>query len=365
MSDFLGTISSSVRDPNRSLDLRVSFGAHGLSEDDLKRIQNVVGQFTGLTNPANVFLPQLDTGQRSAAVGSVSGVKPEGSTPASSAPAGETGKTNPAAWNQNSASWGDVRDGRNNAAAKFGDQGDSVSGMQQRLKALGYDLGQYGPNKDGVDGKWGVKTQAAYEQFKKDHGGGSSFALDMTKLDILSAGKIQPPQSGSPNGGQQGRGGDTSCPVPWISQADSRVPGHDNPSGGHWTACYRAVTTMADQAGVRLPGAVGGSMIGSNTAEGRGYLDTQLAQNRPVAARVDHNGKGHYVLINGSGTGPNGQRYYTYLDPGTLRPEIGNNPSRNRLYLDPSSGRLHRAGENEQGHAYEQSYNVTGFVRSA
>jgi len=37
---------------------------------------------------------------------------------------------------------------------------------QWLLVKLGYDLGNYGPDKDGVDGEWGMKSQAALEDFR-------------------------------------------------------------------------------------------------------------------------------------------------------------------------------------------------------
>jgi hypothetical protein len=47
------------------------------------------------------------------------------------------------------------------------DEGSSsaVKAMQQELVDSGYDLGKYGPNKDGIDGKFGNKTKLAYIDF--------------------------------------------------------------------------------------------------------------------------------------------------------------------------------------------------------
>lgn len=45
---------------------------------------------------------------------------------------------------------------------------DAVMNWQLKLKQLGYDLGNTGPNKDGIDGKWGgknSKTNAAYNDW--------------------------------------------------------------------------------------------------------------------------------------------------------------------------------------------------------
>jgi murein DD-endopeptidase MepM/ murein hydrolase activator NlpD len=42
-----------------------------------------------------------------------------------------------------------------------------VANLQKMLKSLGYDLGNYGPNKDGVDGIMGFYTQKALEAYKQ------------------------------------------------------------------------------------------------------------------------------------------------------------------------------------------------------
>jgi ribosomal protein L12E/L44/L45/RPP1/RPP2 len=42
---------------------------------------------------------------------------------------------------------------------------DAVMNWQLKLKQLGYDLGNSGPNKDGIDGVWGGKTKAAYNDW--------------------------------------------------------------------------------------------------------------------------------------------------------------------------------------------------------
>lgn len=41
-----------------------------------------------------------------------------------------------------------------------------VAELQKKLKNLNYDLGNFGPNKDGIDGKYGAMTSAAHLSFK-------------------------------------------------------------------------------------------------------------------------------------------------------------------------------------------------------
>lgn len=51
-----------------------------------------------------------------------------------------------------------------------GSKGEGVKEFQEILVNLGYDLGEYGLNKDGIDGKFGPKTKEAVKQFQKDQG---------------------------------------------------------------------------------------------------------------------------------------------------------------------------------------------------
>ena len=43
-----------------------------------------------------------------------------------------------------------------------------VEGLQRGMVEAGYDLGDFGPNDDGVDGDWGPATQAAWRQVCED-----------------------------------------------------------------------------------------------------------------------------------------------------------------------------------------------------
>lgn len=46
---------------------------------------------------------------------------------------------------------------------------ESVKNIQKELKDLGYDLGSYGVNKDGIDGSFGGRTKKAYTDWKKNN----------------------------------------------------------------------------------------------------------------------------------------------------------------------------------------------------
>ena len=49
----------------------------------------------------------------------------------------------------------------------MGARGPEVEALQQRLKQEGFDLGTFGPNKDGIDGQFGSKTKTALMQFQQ------------------------------------------------------------------------------------------------------------------------------------------------------------------------------------------------------
>ena len=60
-----------------------------------------------------------------------------------------------------------------------GDAGAYVTELQQDLVQLGYNLGKYGPEKNGVDGKFGAKTEDAVKAFQTDHDGPDGRALEI------------------------------------------------------------------------------------------------------------------------------------------------------------------------------------------
>ena len=62
---------------------------------------------------------------------------------------------------------------------------DQVTKVQQALKDLGYDLGEYGDNVDGVDGKFGDMTQAAIIAFQAAHNLEQTGIIDEATLAAL------------------------------------------------------------------------------------------------------------------------------------------------------------------------------------
>ena len=58
---------------------------------------------------------------------------------------------------------------------------DRVRAMQQKLKAAGYNLGKFGPEGDGVDGKWGKFTQRAYDSYMADKQAKQAVLKDPTR----------------------------------------------------------------------------------------------------------------------------------------------------------------------------------------
>ena len=56
---------------------------------------------------------------------------------------------------------------------------------QSALVMLGYDIGSFGPNKDGIDGEWGNSSKAGLVRFQSDNSLPTSGLRDnVTKLKL-------------------------------------------------------------------------------------------------------------------------------------------------------------------------------------
>jgi hypothetical protein len=84
-------------------------------------------------------------------------------------------------------------------------QKQNMIAIQQKLKSLGYDLGTYGPNKDGVDGNYGRRTLAAIKSFQTKNGVKSTgwvgtvtaplLGVDPMNSNVSSSGRKTPAKS--------------------------------------------------------------------------------------------------------------------------------------------------------------------------
>ena len=66
-----------------------------------------------------------------------------------------------------------------------GSKGDAVIRLQKALVARGYNLGTFGPNKDGVDGDFGAATQQAVTKFQQANGLTATGIADNQTLTLL------------------------------------------------------------------------------------------------------------------------------------------------------------------------------------
>lgn len=66
----------------------------------------------------------------------------------------------------------------------FGSE-EAVRSIQTDLKDMGYDLGTFGPNEDGVDGDYGKTTTQAVREFQKDAGLEPTGNVDQRTWDAL------------------------------------------------------------------------------------------------------------------------------------------------------------------------------------
>ncbi len=87
---------------------------------------------------------------------------------------------------------GRYTEAKTDADLREGFKGDKVTAEQQRLKDLGYDVGDGGTNHDGVDGFWGPKTQKAYDQYLADTKRTPESTTPDTKTTTTPDGKTKP-----------------------------------------------------------------------------------------------------------------------------------------------------------------------------
>ncbi len=84
------------------------------------------------------------------------------------------------------------RDGGDGPLSRGDSRSDLVKHLQRMLSALKYDLGDTGPDNDGVDGDFGAKTQSAVEEYQKSH-------KDWEGKQLLIDGRVGPRTSDALN----------------------------------------------------------------------------------------------------------------------------------------------------------------------
>ena len=75
------------------------------------------------------------------------------------------GEKNRLAQNEGTPATDDFCKHGDNFPLRYGSCGNKVAAFQKILKAKGADLGKGGKNRDGIDGKYGSKTQAASQKY--------------------------------------------------------------------------------------------------------------------------------------------------------------------------------------------------------
>jgi len=87
---------------------------------------------------------------------------------------------------------------RGRATLQLGSPAGAVRMVQQALLDLGYDLGAFGPAKDGVDGKYGEKTSDAIKRFKVAENLGAQSKGSTDRGVIYRLDDLFPPAAASP-----------------------------------------------------------------------------------------------------------------------------------------------------------------------
>jgi peptidoglycan hydrolase-like protein with peptidoglycan-binding domain len=245
-----------------------------------------------------------------------------------------------------------------------GSRGPAVTDLQNQLKARGFFSGN-------ATGYYGSITQGAVDRFQQSAG-------------LSRTGGIANPATRS------ALGGDTFSGASPLSQFQSPATAgtattHVNtpfyPMTGR-TDCYQKARAMAAAAGAHLPRGLGNgiqiatkspngnvSINSAAAARGRNYIDSELANGRPVVVGVHHPGgyhnggaADHFVTVTGSGLDAKGNRYYTFNDPASRALGRDTNPA-NRFYVG-QNGDLYKAGA-QGGYVINRAYSLSWVGRNA
>jgi peptidoglycan hydrolase-like protein with peptidoglycan-binding domain len=244
-----------------------------------------------------------------------------------------------------------------------GSRGSAVTDLQNQLKAQGLFSGN-------ATGYYGSVTQRAVQRYQQSAGLRPTGIANSATRSSLS--------------------GDTYSAARPLSQFQSPATAgtattHVNtpfyPMTGR-TDCYQKARAMAAGAGAHvLPGLGSGIQVATKSpngnvsinsaaaARGRNYIDSELANGRPVVVGVHHAGgyhnggaADHFVTITGSGVDAKGNRYYTFNDPASRALGSDTNPA-NRFYVG-QNGDLYKAGS-QGGYVVNRAYSLSWVGRNA
>ncbi len=168
----------------------------------------------------------------------------------------------------------------------------------------------------------------------------------------------------------------THVNTPFYSQFEN---GHGFEAGK--SACFKAATAMAKASGATVTGPDKRIQIGTSedsnghlkvdsqkAAQGRSYIESQLASGKPVVVGVSHKGgyggnvdkmTDHFVVVTGRGTDEKGRAFYTFNDPATGNRSVGadTNP-KNRFYIDDKTGAMYKNGATASGMVVDRHFEV-------
>lgn len=232
---------------------------------------------------------------------------------------------------------------------------------------------------DTLTGAADTVTEQAADQDRASSGGGSANAVGSATVGAgaatLGAGAAATGAGASPptGAGQPGASTGTTATRPG-DPVNVRTPFYSQFEGGHGytpgnTACFRAATAMARDAGATVLGPADRIQVATSEAtdgsvtvdptrmtQGRSYIDSELEAGRPVVVGVSHkagyNGNvdrltDHFVVVTGRGTNPDGSTYYTFNDPATRHATIGSDTRVENRFQVGADGGLYRDMANE------------------
>ena len=252
-----------------------------------------------------------------------------------------------------------------------GSRGESVSQLQSKLAALGFDPGP-------IDGVFGPNTDAAVRGFQASRRLTVDGIVGPQTWSALESGSGVParswpslPSTPSPTMPAPSRGGsagDLHVVVPFYGYQSNDKDG-----------CFRRCTEMAAAVGVTVGGpdvriqvALREDLSGRVTIDpdaaraGIDYMGQQLAARRPVCVGVSYTDASynvdditdHFVLVTTRGVDPAMGVYFAFHDPASSHESIGGDANQANRFFATQAGGLYRPASSSAplgSHIYDVS----------